>query len=267
MKVKLMNWLLCCLLLLIHSPIFSNVRIVPVDGTTEAEAIDLKIIFPKNESIQDKKRVEMRVSLTNYPLGIQTQTNRQREIYNYRYGQSIHFVVDNHPYFVTTGPSIDVFNQDGNFREQYYKVLIPFPLEAGVHTIRAFVCRSYGESLKGEKCFVARNFFYRKKDTSKAPDLDKPYLTFNEPNDLMVLPKEKPVFLDFYVTNTELSKDGYQVRLSIDEDTDEYLTEWRPYYLYGFAKGKHKITLELVDKNKDPVEGPFNSVTRTIFID
>jgi hypothetical protein len=71
------------------------------------------------------------------------------------------------------------------------------------------------------------------------------------------------VLLDFYITNCQLSKDGYKVRLTIDGSDQRILTNWVPYYLYGLSKGKHRIKLELLDEKNKVVPGAYATVERT----
>ena len=98
--------------------------------------------------------------------------------------------------------------------------------------------------------------------------LDKPYLTYNEPQGEFIVDKRnpKPILLDFYIHNCELSKDGYKVRLTIDNANQRILNSWQPYYIYGLKKGTHKIRLELLDPENSLLPGMFNKVERTIVV-
>lgn len=240
-----------------------QIRIVPVQRTVEGRAIKLKVVFPKQGAIEST-RPSIQMNVFAYPLGSDSQFPRAKEIKNYPYGQSVHVVVDDRLYFPVTGPSIDVFDQDGNFRSETYEAKLPFTLEKGVHTVRAFLCRSYGESLKGRNCFEAKNFYVGKKDKDKAINLSAPYLTYNQPAG--TFEEKVPVLLDFYLSNTELSEDGYKVKLSINNKLISHLIEWTPYYIYGLKKGKHTIQLQLLNSQDEVVSGTFNNVTKTIYI-
>ena len=99
-------------------------------------------------------------------------------------------------------------------------------------------------------------------------DLSQPYLTYNAPQGEYPYNSKRPqpILLDFYITNCELSKDGYKVRLTIDNDVKRNLISWQPYYIYGLAPGTHKIRLELLDPQNSKVSGQFNDVQRTFTI-
>jgi hypothetical protein len=119
--------------------------------------------------------------------------------------------------------------------------------------------------LKGNRTFVALPFYVGKREGKEA-DLSKPYLTYNEPSEHLELVDNRPILLDFYISNCELTSDGYKVRLSVDGKVVRTLSVWVPYYLYGLKAGKHTIRLELLDRSEKLVDGPFSDVSQTIHI-
>ena len=75
------------------------------------------------------------------------------------------------------------------------------------------------------------------------------------------------LLLDFYLVNTELSPNGNKVKLTIKQKTffDQFLIDsWEAYYIEGLDKGEVTIKLELVDKNGDLIETPFNPSERVV---
>lgn len=238
------------------SPLMASVRIVPVKRTVEPEHVQMKIIYPRPSEVEGSKPY-LRLSLMNYPLGINSPFKRKNEIYNYSYGQSIHVILDE-KIFIPITYAMDPFLDMGNYREQFYSLQLPY-LARGEHTIRAFVCRSYGESLKGPGNFQAITFFVGE-DKKCNTDICKPYLTLNEPQN-RAYSSCLPILLDFYLQNCQLSKDGYQVRVSIGDHQVTLIT-WQPFYIYGLEKKEHKIILELIDPDGKKVEGKFSKVTQ-----
>lgn len=247
----------------------AEVRIVPVKPTPEANTITLKMIFPRPYENKRKTPVNVQLRVEGFPLGTITQNDRAKEIYNDPDGQAIHVVIDNEPYLIYNQSVEDSFDEN---REYYDKILsfhIPFVLKPGQHVIRCFPARSYGESLKGDGCFSAEVFYFqdRKKSDTMNVNLQKPYITYNEPQGRYPAHKADPLLLDFYVSNCQLSGDGYKVRLSIDGKLTRVITQWTPYYLYGLSSGKHTVKLELIDKDNHVVPGFFNVVERQIDIE
>lgn len=243
------------------------IRLRGVKPTPEPETVSLYLAIPKEGSFANKNPVWIQVRLEGYVLGSDSYFDRKDEIANSKKGQSLHVVIDDKPYFLVNQASVvDPFKEQGNYYVLSYKFEVPFSLDPGLHTIRIFPARSYGEALKGEKTFVVSTFFIENQENPLKVDLSKPYLTYNEPSDQMSLSADKPVLLDFYLSNCDLSSDGYKVRLTIDKSTERLLTTWQPYYIYGLKPGTHTIQLELLNAKNAVVPGPFNNVKRTITI-
>lgn len=244
-----------------------EIRIVAVNPTPEPETVVAVIQLPSSGDVVNGNPVWMQIRVDGYALGSDSPFDRKSEIANSDMGQTIHVVIDNEPYFAVNGPSIQPFNEEGFYYNQSYKFEVPFKLKDGFHTIRIFPARSFGESLKGERTFQSSYFFVGKETNGALADvLARPYLTYNEPSDRMLLIENKPLLLDFYIANCELSPDGYKVRLTIDGKVQRTFIAWRPYYIYGLKKGKHTLRLELIDNKNKVVPGPYNDVQQTINI-
>lgn len=243
-----------------------QIRILPVAKTPEANTVQLTIALPKVGEGNLRNPVWVQFRLDGYPLGTGTYTQRADEIPVSHLGQAMHVVVDNYPYFPIVDHSIDPFNEDGFYFDTSFKFKIPYALGNGVHTLRMFPARSYGESLKHENTYQVSYFYVGTSGNGPDTDLMGPYITYNEPSNHMPLTEKKPVLLDFYVSNCELTPDGYKVRVTIDGTAKRTLTAWQPYYIYGMKSGTHTVRLQLIGENGQPVPGTFNDVERTIYI-
>ena len=242
-----------------------KIRLLPVKRTPEAEASTVVISLPQPRAVVSGNPVWLQVRVEGYPIGASSEFERAQEIAVGDMGQTIHVVVDNLPYFAVSEPALDPFNEAGWYYETNYKFEIPASLSQGEHLVRAFLARSFGESLKGDRTFFASTFYVGERGSSKF-DLNKPYLTYNEPSNQLYLVENSAILLDFFITNCELSKDGYKVRLTIDKRATRTLTDWQPYYIYGLKEGQHTIRLELLDSSGAVVPGPFNDVEQTITV-
>jgi hypothetical protein len=250
-----------------NTPISRNeeIRIMPVAPTPEAQSIILVIALPKNGTMFScGQNVYVQFRIDGYSLGAGSQFPRENEVAVSDLGQSVHVIIDNKPYFPVVEPALDPFNEGGYFYDMSYKFPIPFGLEHGLHTIRMFPARSFGESLKTSNTFAIGYFYVGDEQDNINVDFNKPFLTYNEPSDNMPLTEGQPILLDFFISNCELTKDGYKVRLSIDGKGTRTLTSWQPYYIYGLKRGRHKVKLELLDPDDKVVPGTFNRVERTI---
>lgn len=244
-----------------------EIRVLPVKRTPEPETAILALQVPKLGQAVGGNPVWIQARVDGFALEADSQFDRASEIVNSKLGQTIHVVIDDKPYFPINGPSVDPFNEQGWYYDQFYKFTVPFKLANGLHTIRMFLARSYGESLKGQNMFFAGYFFIGDDcDASEASILTKPYLTYNEPSNKGCLLEGKPILLDFYVTNTELSPDGYKVKMVLDGEIERIFTSWQPYYIYGLKRGKHSIRLQLIDRKGQVVAGSFNDVQESFTV-
>jgi hypothetical protein len=244
-----------------------QLRVQPVSRTPAADTVKVVVALPKSGGILKGNPVWVQFRVDGFALGADSgQFDRADEIATSGMGQTIHLVVDDMPYFAVNEPALDPFNEQGFYYDTSYKFEIPKKLSKGLHVIRAFPARSFGESLKGEKTFFATTFYVGSDEGAKTIDLSKPYLTYNEPSSQMELSTDQPVLLDFYLSNCELTSDGYRVRLSIDGTVHRIFSVWVPYYIYGLSRGKHTVRLELIDKQDKLVDGPFSESEQTIMI-
>lgn len=239
----------------------SDIQVVPMDPTPEPDDIELRITFPSKGEIMTMSPVHVEMRLDWYPLGVDSDFTRQNEIFNYPDGQGIHVVIDDKPFFDINEALFDALDDHNEYYDQTAEFDLPFNLSPGMHIIRAFPVRSFGESLKGGKCFISRVFYVKDKSNPIKIDLTDPLLTYNVPDGKYSA--SQPILLDFYISNCVLSRDGYKVRLTIDGVDQRTLSDWVPYYIYGLKKGSHTIRLELLDPQNAPAGGPYNDVTKT----
>lgn len=270
------SFLLCCTALLPLSlmqaavklqegaPNPNDIQVVPMERSPESNNVALRIEYPENGDLEKNSPVRMQTRLDWFPLGVDSESPRKRELYNDHKGQSIHVFIDNYEYFEINEALFDALDDHEEFFDQTSEFDIPFPLSPGPHVIRAFPCFSYGESLKSGAVFASEFFYFQKK--GQVPmNFSAPYLTYNEPQGEYE-DASKPILLDFFIKNCALSLDGYKVRLTIDNTNQRFLYSWSPYYIYGLPRGKHTIRLELINPQNELEPGLFNDVTREIVI-
>lgn len=183
----------------------------------------------------------LQFQVVDYSLGIATENPRAQEIANSAKGQHIHLILNNEPYMAK------------------YQKDFALKLDTGNHVLLAFLSRSYHESLKASRAFVVQQFHL---GTSAAQPYDLEngkHLFFSRPKGSYTLQKGSSgsILLDFYLLNTDLT-DGSYVEAVID-DISFKITEWKPYYIQGLSAGEHTISIQLMNRNHLPIEGPFNS--------
>lgn len=245
----------------------NDIQIVPVERSPEPNQTRLFIQYPNNGEIEKELPIDVETRIDWFPLGLDSgDFPRRKEVQNSEEGQCLRVFIDNFHFFPINEALFDALDDHDEFFDQISEFKIPFKLSPGMHILRVFPCRSFGESLKNPKSSAAITFYYQEKEPTMDVDLTKPYLTYNEPQGTFT-DSTKPILLDFYINNCTLSKDGYKIRVTIDGTNQRFLYDWVPYYIYGLGKGTHTLRLELINPQNELQPGVFNHVSRTFTIE
>jgi hypothetical protein len=166
-------------------------------------------------------------------------------------GNRLHVILDN-------GSPIEHANE--------LKPVVLHGLAPGAHVLRVVAVKPDGKMLANPEAKARTNFYVRRKDFSNFQPEDHPYLTVNLPKDGMAFPDpEGKVWLDFRAHNVTLSKEGYRVRFRLD-GVETILNSPEPHAWTGLSEGRHRLVVELIDEEGDPVSEIFARVERTFEI-
>lgn len=246
-------------------------------GEQDAAAPVLKIVEPAADARITTSIVKVKLQLSGDLKGYKPGMNEATHT-----GNHVHVILDNQPY------------------EAYYNLDREFELwnvADGPHTLRVFPSRPWHESYKNDGAFQMVKFtvenggatvssptttnsgqqMSNKQPTSTPEgkqlpeskggdvDLKKPLLTYSRPKGEYKGADAEAIMVDFWLSNAKLVSDGgeYRVRCVIDDGTPQFIDKWEPVWFSQWALGKHKIVLELVDRNGNLVDnGGYNSTTR-----
>jgi hypothetical protein len=166
-------------------------------------------------------------------------------------GNRLHVIVDN-------GSPVEHANE--------LKPVVLHGLAPGAHVVRVYAVKPDGRMLADPEAKARVNFYVRRKDFSNFQPEDQPYLTVNVPMAGTAFPDaEGKVWLDFHAHNVSLSKEGYRVRFSLD-GVETTLPSGEPYAWMGLSEGRHRLVVELIDEEGDPVSEIFARVERSFEI-
>ena len=216
----------------------NKISITKVEGSPEYSNSVLKM----NEPIIVDEGYKFSFDVNQYELGMQTLKDFDYQLANSAKGQHIHFIVNNGPYSA---------HYEDNFTKN---------LEKENNVILAFLSRSYHESVKNKNAFVLTQLGENK------IDLNSEFLFYSRPKGTYKGKDTEKLLLDFYLVNTDISKDGNKVRATI-EGTEFIIDEWAPFYIEGLPKGEINIKLELIDSSGSLIETPFNSSVRKVILE
>lgn len=222
----------------IVAPANSKLKLVAAPPAAQFPGATLTLAsFTPNE-----KKMEAKYDFTvnGFELKAQTPDAATRGCANSKDGQHIHFILNNQPYIAEYASS---------FTEK---------AKPGRNVALCFLSRSYHESLKDNAAVVVKTFTMPGTDPLAAGDVTKdPTMFYSRPKgDYKKIDGDK-VLLDFYLLNTDLDKDGYSVKATIDGEVWT-INKWDAYFIEGLDLGKHTVRLQLMDAKGNPVAGPFN---------
>jgi hypothetical protein len=215
-----------------------KITITKVNGSPSYENAKLSI----TDLAKDKDEYSFLFDSSNYELGIQTPKDFDYQLANSDKGQHIHFIVNNDPY------------------SAHYSENVTKKIEEG-DVILAFLSRSYHESVKNPNAFVLTEV-----GDKQEKDLSDEFLFYSRPKGKYVGEDTKKLLLDFYLVNTNISKNGNKVKVTINQ-TEFIIDEWAPYYIEGLPKGEINIKLELINSDGNMIETLFNPSTRTVILE
>ena len=235
----------------------NEVKIEPVANSPVFPGAKARFSSLKDGDVLEDPHVSVVVDVENFELGVQTDTERAKEIMNSNQGQHAHIILDNDPYLAD------------------YESGKPFEigmLGEGPHTLVVFPSRSYHESVKSPEAADIVNFYVGKQEREFMLDKSKPTIIYSRPKGKYEGPGADKVMLDFYLNNVELSPDGYKAKYTIrkkdstGEVTSIILTDWTPAFVTGLSSGDYAVKLELLDKDGNVVQGAFNNTERGISV-
>ena len=214
-----------------------GLKVYPAEIAESFPNAKLSLKSPAASEVTEAKEYEFSFAVDNYELMEQTPMAEERHCANSQKGQHIHFILNNAPY------------------EAHYEPSFKAELMEGNNVVLAFLSRSYHESIKQEDAFILQNFPIGENVASF--DQTAKHLFYSRPKGSYTGEDTKRILLDFFLVNTELSEEGYQVKAIID-DNQFMLSHWQPYFVEGLSMGEHTFRLQLIDADGKLVEGPFN---------
>lgn len=226
----------------LHEPVRKAERAVKPPTNTGAPVdpslpVRIMVESPKEGEVMPWETVDVFVRAENYAIG--------------EGGNRLHVIVDN-------GSPMEHSND--------LKPVVLHGLAPGAHVLRVVAVKPDGKMLPNPEAKARVNFYVRRRDFSNFQPEDHPYLTVNLPKDGMAFPDaEGKVWLDFRAHNVTLSKEGYRVRFRLD-GVETILPSGDPYAWTGLSEGRHRLVVELIDEEGDPVSEIFARVERTFEI-
>lgn len=120
----------------------------------------------------------------------------------------------------------------------------------GNNVFLAFLTDKNNIAIKSNKGSVLKNAVVG--DMENLFDMNQPHLFYYLPQKSGVEP-----ILDFYLVNTTLAENGNKVKVTINQ-TEFIINKWAAYQISGLPKPNNTIRIQLIDKEGNLIDGPFN---------
>lgn len=132
-------------------------------------------------------------------------------------------------------------------------------LSSGSFTTLSFLCDEDGLSIKQPEAYALRSFNVGKHSDINYSDSAMVILNAIHQNTSFT------PLVDFYLANTNISKEGNTLQLSIDS-SEFQIHNWSAYKINGLAKGKHKIKIQLVNHKGEHFKSPYSVDSTDIIV-
>ena len=135
---------------------------------------------------------------------------------------------------------------------QFSSDIFEVELMFGNNVFLAFLTDEKGIGIKTNKGCVLKNAVLGTEAESLF-DMNQPHLFYYLPQ----ANTSSDAILDFYLVNTNISKSGNKVKVIINE-SEFILNKWAAYKISGLKNTDNSVRIQLIDKNGNLIEGPFN---------
>lgn len=133
--------------------------------------------------------------------------------------------------------------------------------EEGDYQLLAFLADSTGKSLKSKKSHLIFDFSVG--GTAKTTDAKEKMVFITSPVS-RVSDSGEGILLDYLLFNAPLSEEDFHINIHVD-DKEFFFFKHQPLRIKGLSKGKHTVTVQILDKYGKPLENMKNAISERTF--
>lgn len=145
----------------------------------------------------------------------------------------------------------------------YFSPIFQRDLTEGTYRVVGFLVDEEGHALKSFGNYVDRDFIVG--DSRPFPYSAEPYLALNYPRNSQILTLGEDMVIDFLVLGGDMKLDGLKVQIKVNEYS-YVIDHMAPVRLTNLPKGDYQVNVKLLRADGKELEGPFSSVTKTVFV-
>jgi hypothetical protein len=217
-----------------------------------SEAAEAKVTFYQ---YQDSASFPDAILELHTPLGNQT----------FRPGKvPFEFNSKNFPYMQSSGEKPRLFLiLNGGEPVGYFSPIFQRELSEGTYRVVGFLVDEEGHALKNFGNYLDRDFMVG--DSRPFPYSAEPYLAVNYPRNAQVLPVGEDMIFDYLVLGGDMKLDGLKVQIKVNNYSYE-VDDMVPVRLANLPTGDYQVTVKLIKTDGTELEGPFSTVTKTVYV-
>lgn len=145
----------------------------------------------------------------------------------------------------------------------FFSPIFQRELTVGTYRVVAFLVDEDGQALKSFGNYVDRDFMVG--ESRPFPYSAEPYLALNYPRNAQTVPFGEELVVDFLVLGGDMKLDGLKVQIKVNELAYE-IDHMQPIRVSNLPIGDYQVRVKLVRSDGKELEGPFSSVTKTVFV-
>lgn len=145
----------------------------------------------------------------------------------------------------------------------YLSPIFQRELTVGTYRTVAYLVDEEGFALKSFGNYVDRDFLVG--DSRPFPYSAEPYLALHQPKNAQIVPHGEELVIDFLVLGGDMELDGLKAKIFINEFTYE-VSRMSPVTVSNLPKGDYQVKIQLLRSDNKELEGPFSTVSKTVFV-
>jgi hypothetical protein len=174
------------------------------------------------------------------------------------------FNIKNYPFETGTSQDFKLFNiLNGGDPVGFYSPIFQRELAQGSYRVVAYLVDKEGLALKNFGNYVDRDFMVG--DSRPFPYSAEPYLAVNFPRNSQIIKLGEELVIDFLVVGGDMDLDDLKVKIEVNEFTYE-IDHMAPVRVSNLPIGDYQVKVKLLRIDGKELEGPFSTVSKTVFV-
>jgi hypothetical protein len=145
----------------------------------------------------------------------------------------------------------------------FFSPIFQRELSLGTYRVVAYLVDEEGLALNNFGNYVDRDFSVG--DSRPFPYSAEPYLALNYPRNAQILPFGEELVIDFLVLGGDMKLDGLKVQIKVNDFAYE-IDHMQPIRVSNLPKGDYQVRVKLVRTDGKELEGPFSTITKTVYV-